>query len=213
MTVENNIIYAQQQMDDVIYLESMVEGVPVSFPDVEMILQNKRVSGLSEKNHIVVKNLQTAWDFILDTLDVPIDLPYIQQLDYFIGKDVIPDAGVLRMNDVEMGGTTWIPEIPQHDKVAQELADIQNSSDSKLDQAIFMLLYLMRAQLFPDGNKRVAQLAANQMLIKNGLGLIAIPVERREEFFKMLIDYYESNEDSVIQKFLYNYCVMLPKEN
>ena len=31
--------------------------------------------------------------------------------------------------------------------------------------------------MFKDGNKRVANLVANKEMIKNGLGIIAIPIE------------------------------------
>ncbi len=33
--------------------------------------------------------------------------------------------------------------------------------------------------MFLDGNKRVANLVANKEMIKNGLGIISVPVEKR----------------------------------
>ncbi|MCQ2749045.1 MAG: hypothetical protein MJ246_03405 [Clostridia bacterium] len=44
-----------------------------------------------------------------------------------------------------------------------------------------------------DGNKRVANLTANKEMIKNGLGIIAVPVEKIGEYTKMLVEFYESN--------------------
>ena len=47
--------------------------------------------------------------------------------------------------------------------------------------------------MFLDGNKRVANLAANKEMIKNGQGIISIPVDKIGEYFTKLINYYETN--------------------
>ena len=41
--------------------------------------------------------------------------------------------------------------------------------------------------MFVDGNKRVANLVANKEMIKNGQGIIAIPVEKISTYFGYLI--------------------------
>jgi len=46
------------------------------------------------------------------------------------------------------------------------------------------MLYMMRAQIFEDGNKRAAMMVANHILIKNGRGIIAVPEEHQAEFRK-----------------------------
>lgn len=58
-----------------------------------------------------------------------------------------------------------------------------------------------------DGNKRVANLVANKEMIKNGMGIISVPVEKIGEYFNKLIYYYESNDDKDIKTWLYNNCI------
>ena len=70
-----------------------------------------------------------------------------------------------------------------------------------------MMLYLMRAQLFMDGNKRVAQLAANQMLIQDGVGILNIPVDKQLHFFDLLIEFYETNHAEELKAFLKKYAI------
>ena len=56
------------------------------------------------------------------------------------------------------------------------------------------MCYLMRSQIFSDGNKRTAMLFANKIMIENGKGIISIPVEKDVEFGEKLIKYYETNK-------------------
>lgn len=65
----------------------------------------------------------------------------------------------------------------------------------------------MRSQMFYDGNKRVAMLFANKIMIENGCGIIEIPVERQTEFYTLLIEYYETNNNEKIKEYIYNYCI------
>lgn len=69
------------------------------------------------------------------------------------------------------------------------------------------MLYIMRKQMFLDGNKRTAMICANRVLIENGAGLINIDVEHIEEFKTKLIGYYETNQKEEIQDFLFEKCL------
>ena len=57
--------------------------------------------------------------------------------------------------------------------------------------------------MFLDGNKRVANLVANKEMIKNGQGIIAVPVEEIGSYFTKLITYYETGNNDELKKFLY----------
>ena len=61
--------------------------------------------------------------------------------------------------------------------------------------------------MFLDGNKRVANLVANKEMIKNGQGIIAVPVEKIGEYFTKLIDYYETGDNNNLKKWVYDNCI------
>lgn len=105
-----------------------------------------------------------------------------------------------------ISGTTWRPEFPDIEKLHRELMDI-TAMPNKTDQALTLMLWAMRNQIFKDGNKRVATIAANKVLIENGRGIIAVPVELDGTFKQMLVEYYESNDSEAIKKFLYDKCM------
>jgi prophage maintenance system killer protein len=80
------------------------------------------------------------------------------------------------------------------------------SEEESYNVAIELLLYVMKKQLFLDGNKRTAVIFANHYLVSKGMGLIVIPVELVPEFKIHLINYYE-NKNLDIKEFLYNKCL------
>lgn len=208
MDIETNILYAKRNIIDSIYSEAKLEGVGVTYPDTKEIFEGRTVAGLSVEDTIKVNNLKHAWQFTLENIDYPLDLRFIRQVNAEIGKGIVINEGNLRVMDVKIGGTSWRPDIPDEEQVKETIASVMdNTALSDTDKAIQIMLYVMRSQLFMDGNKRTAQLVANKILINAGAGIISIPVEKQREFITHLIDFYESNDSSRISAFVYDYCI------
>ena len=70
-----------------------------------------------------------------------------------------------------------------------------------------MMLYLVRKQMFLDGNKRTSMLAGNHVMISNGCGIISVPIELQPTFTELLIQFYESNDMTEIKQFLFENCI------
>lgn len=63
--------------------------------------------------------------------------------------------------------------------------------------------HICRGQWFSNGNKRTAALAANHVLIHEGVDVFALPPDRTDGVFRdLLIDYYESDDPSRIAAWL-----------
>ena len=58
-----------------------------------------------------------------------------------------------------------------------------------------------------DGNKPVAQLIANKVLVQNNIGIFQIPIEKLEQFKILLIEFYETADDTSIINFMKEFCV------
>jgi Fic family protein len=69
------------------------------------------------------------------------------------------------------------------------------------------MLYVMYAQLFWDGNKRTAALAANALMIQNGAGIISLATGDIVEFNKLLTAYYDTGQAADLKRFLYDLAV------
>ena len=107
---------------------------------------------------------------------------------------------------VGITGTSWRPKLPSECNYDNELAEIKKI-DNPLDRCITLFCWIQRSQMFKDGNKRVANLVANKEMIKNGQGIIAVPVEKIGEYFTVLIDFYETNDYKKIKQWIYDNCI------
>lgn len=208
MTQENNILYAKRNLVDSIYKEAKLEGIGVTFPDTHELIDGRSVAGLSVDDVVKVNNLKHAWQFILETIDYPMDLRYLRQINTEVGSGIVYEAGNLRSSSVEIGGTSWKPDIPDYDSCKDAVNRICGSDLCCTERSIDLMLYAMRSQMFMDGNKRTAQIAANQMMIQGGCGLISIPEDRQGHFLRLLVSFYETNTPNEIKQFVYDECII-----
>jgi hypothetical protein len=207
MTREQNIFVAKRNIVDYIYKSAQLEGLGVTYPDTEAIFNGVSAPGVKVTDIIAVNNLKHAWQFLLDTLEPPLDYAYACKLNQLVGGDsLIYNAGYIRTLPVSIGGTSWKPEQPVEDDIKSRLIELQ-AIENATERAIDIMLYCMRGQFFLDGNKRTAMLAANKEMIANGQGIISIPVELIPQFTPLLVDYYETGEPDTVKAFVYDNCI------
>ena len=95
-----------------------------------------------------------------------------------------------------------MPPLPIEFKVKEDIDAILSSGKEKIDIAIELILYVMKTQIYNDGNKRTAVIFANHYMIANALGLIIIPYDRVGEFKQKLVLYYEDKDLTSVKEFL-----------
>ena len=208
MTLEENIFVEKRNMVDSIWKSANLEGIAVTYPETEIIIDGMAVQNMYIKDINSVVNLKHAWNFLLENVEYPIDLGYLCKLHQYLGEaNVIPFPGVVRTSGVNMGGTSWkSEERPDKERIQDNIKEILETK-SPTERAMDIFLYLTRQQIFYDGNKRLATLAANQIMIQNGVGLLSVPIEKQKEFKDKLITYYETNQTEDLKKFLYDFCI------
>jgi hypothetical protein len=207
MTREDNIFVAKRNIVDYIWKSAKLEGLTVTYPDTDAIYNGMSVANVPVNDIIAVNNLKYAWQFALENLDYAIDYPYICHIHKLVGGDhLIRDAGFPRKIPVRIGGTSWTPDMPIESQIKEQIAEVLSIS-SPTERAIMLTLYLMRKQIFLDGNKRTSMLAGNQVMIAHGCGIISVPVEHHPTFRNMLIAFYESGDPDELCRFLYENCI------
>lgn len=206
LTVKDNIFVAKRNIIDYIWKSAKLEGLGVTFPDTEAIFNGMSVANVKVDDIIAVNNLKRAWRFVIETVEFPTDFNYICHLNGIVVSSLIDNAGFLRTVPVSIGGTSWKPDNPNEFIIKENLVDIFNI-ESPTERCITLMLYCMRSQMFLDGNKRTSMLVANHEMIRNGCGIISIPVELQPVFTKLLVEFYETNEMSVLKKFVYDNCI------
>lgn len=195
--VELNRALAYRNLVDSIYKQAVLEGVATTYSDTETIINGGEVSGMTADDISKVVNLKHSWEFILNkgVLQYPSNYALLCQINSLVEAGFSVTAGKLRSVPVTIGGSTYIPPLPIESRVREQLDDILAKEDYA-DMAVSALLFVMKKQLFLDGNKRTAVIFANHILISHSKGLIVIPAELVSEYKKLLIDYYEDKPDS-----------------
>lgn len=203
-----NLDFARANMKASIYDQAVLEGVATSFPQTEDIIENGKVSGMTASDVQKVLNLKHAWEFIMDkdVISCKTDYYVLCHIARLVNEGFYLDGGRIRGVPVTIGGTTYIPPLPIEQIVREELDGILHDSEDEVGTAIRLCLYCMKAQIFNDGNKRAAVLAANHYMISHGQGLLVIPESVVPEFKRLLVAYYEDRDNGEIKDFLREKC-------
>lgn len=203
-----NIDFARKHLVDTIYKQAVLEGIATTYADTETIIEGGKVNNMTANDILKVVNLKHAWEFILnkDVITSPTNYALLCEINKFIEEGFYYNAGRIRSTPVSIGGTNWKPEIPIESAIKDELNDIFKLNIDDIDKAIEILLYVMKKQIFIDGNKRTAVIFANHYLISKAKGLIVIPNEKVEDYKKLLILYYEGKDEKSIKNFLKEFC-------
>ena len=96
--------------------------------------------------------------------------------------------------------------VPRAFFAKEQIEKIIASDASPVDIAIELALYVMKTQVFNDGNKRTAIIFANHYLVAHGAGLMVVPESIVPEFKQLLVRYYEDIDVESIKDFLKNQC-------
>lgn len=206
LTLEENIFLAKRNLVDIIWKSANLEGVNVTFPETQMIIDGFSVADKTIQDLILILNLKKAWQYLLDTINQEVNLSLIQDFNRIIGRDLVYKSGFLRTADIKISGTDYKPKLPIDYEVNAHIKTLLNN-ENKQDVALDLMLYLMRSQLFFDANKRTAMLIANKILIENGLGVLAVAKKDMNEFFTHLVEFYETNHSSKIKQFFKENCI------
>lgn len=203
-----NIDFARANMKSNIYDQAILEGIATTYPDIETIIENGKVSDMKPTDIQKILNLKHAWEFILDqdVVSSPTNYYILCYIAKLVNEGFFIYGGSIRSVPVSISGTSYIPPLPIECDVKDKINEIISCDDDVIFKAINLCLYCMKAQIFLDGNKRTSIIFANHYLIQNGEGLLIIPNNKVSKFKKLLVSYYEGNDNSEIIEFMKNEC-------
>lgn len=203
-----NVDFVRANMKSIIYDQAVLEGVSTTFPDTEQIIDNGRVVGIAAEDVQKILNLKHAWEFILDkdVVQSPTNYYVCQYIARLVNEGFYREGGRIRGVPVKIGGTSYIPPLPLEHEVKERIDEIIGADASPLEVAIELALYVMKTQIFNDGNKRTAIIFANHYLVAHGAGLLVVPEDTVPLFKRLLVQYYEDTDVWAIKEFLKNQC-------
>ena len=206
LSLEENVFLAKRLIVDNIYSNARIEGCNVTFPQTQTILDGVNVPSVTLDDINCILNLRDARKYMIDNATNKLDLEFICKINSYVARNESIQWGTLRTGKVGISGTEYVPEIPKEEDVIKKVDEI-NNIENVTKRAIKYMLYGMRGQLFWDGNKRTSIIVANKILISNGKGVLTIKDKFLNEFNTLLTQFYDTNDDTKIEEFIYENCL------
>lgn len=189
---------------DLSWKSSQIEGNTYSLLETERLLKEKETAaGKTKEEAIMLLNHKDALDFIVQNPD------YLEHLTVARIEDIhsilIKELGVdrnIRNRRVGITGTNYRP-IENEFQIREALTqtcDLVNSRSNIFEKSLLVLVLLSYIQAFNDGNKRVARIVSNAILIANHYCPISFRTVDSVDYKKAMLLFYEQNNISAFKQ-------------
>lgn len=209
LSPEENRQLAHININLLVQTNALFEGIVVSLSQTQAIMRGLGVNGVSLDDSNTIVQIKRGWDYITQE-NAAISLQIEQNINLIVAKYDALIPGELRSGQgaVDIGDENdWVP--PMIDEQAEEkwLTDLMASDKSTTEKAMRLMYHDMRQQIFWDGNKRSATLAANKVMIDGGAGLINVPLTIWSEWNELIAVYDKNGEVRPLLDWTYAHAV------
>ena len=87
MTLKENIFVVKRNLVDYIWKSANLEGIAVTFPQTQTIVDGIAVQGMRIDDINTVVNLKNAWEFTIENIEYPLDFRFVSQVNKIIGNN------------------------------------------------------------------------------------------------------------------------------
>jgi Fic family protein len=209
--IDLSFFLAKKEKTEYIYNVVYLEGNPMTYPEVETLLEGITVGGHKISDELQVLNQNKSVEYLLSAVknnEFKLDKETFCKLNNFVSFEESLAWGQFRTGNIKIGGTEYIP--PK----AEELDKIFNYGIEKIKQiknpvirAFVFFGFGCRSQFFWDGNKRTSRLIANGILLSNGYFILNIKSRDKKIFNETMIDFYNTADYKKLVGFFTNYYI------
>lgn len=196
----------------------VLEGNPITFPQVQTLLDGVTVGGhrLSDQEQIL--NLAESTKRLLKLVrsgEFVLSKPVFIELNSIVARNESLEWGVFRGEgretnytpDValgEHGRHTPLPTLPGAPELNRVFADgvAALQACEPFERATAFFLFGALQQFFFDGNKRTSRLMMNGALMAHGMDAISIPAASARAFNEKMVRFYLSKDATEMMAFL-----------
>lgn len=199
---------AMREVPSLVYEAVNLEGIAITLPEVQTILDGVTVGGhkISDQNIVIYQANTWAHLFkLIDENTFEFSKSIALELHNIAGDEESFEWGVFRSGNVSIGGSEYEPPAPDTlDALWLETKSQINQIEDVYDQAIAAFLKMARVQFFWDVNKRMGRFMMNGILLNEGYPIINVPVRKQLEFNTLMLEFYSSNDMKKMNRFLRN---------
>ena len=176
---------------------SQIEGNTYSLIDTEILIRNNQeAKGHSKEEATMIINHKKTLDYIRDKENnfKKLNLRKIENIHSLI-VDNLGIAKGLRKRMVGITGTKYKPIDNQYQikEALEKIIKIINIFKDPFSKALVTLLMISYIQPFEDGNKRVARLLSNAILLSDNICPLSYRSVDKADYKKAMIIFYEQN--------------------
>jgi Fic family protein len=193
---------------DLCWKSSQIEGNTYSLPETESLLKEKKTAaGKTEEETIILLNHKDAIDFIVKDAAYfkNINIAKIKELNNILIKELTAETNI-RHRRLGTAGTNYRPfdNEFQVNEAMQQVCDLINQRDNVFEKALFALVLLSYIQAFTDGNKCVAHLMCNALMLAHKHCPVSFRTVNSVDYKKAMFLFYEQNNISAFKQIFIN---------
>ncbi len=197
---------AVRDIPSLVYDAVNLEGVAMTLPEVQTLLDGITVGGHKISDQNMALNQAAAWKYLFalvseDKFSFSKDVAL--SVHKIAGKEEALRCGSFRTGNVTISGSEYEP--PSAEQLNHVWSEIESEiavCNDVYDQAITAFLRMARAQFFWDVNKRMGRFMMNGILLSSGYPIINVPAKRQKEFNQLMLDFYTTAEMADMNGFL-----------
>lgn len=206
------LFLARKMLPEYVFDASKLEGNPITFPEVQTLIDGITVGGRKISDVQQVLNIRDAWQYVFTLVqsgEFSIDFVLMKNIadsvNARIAREEALEWGKFRTGNVGIAGTSTYKAPP-----CDELNSIWNhelhgfvfQGKTPVEIAIRLFLWMALNQFYWDGNKRTARLMASAYLLSQGIGVFNIHAKDIQEFNAKMVTFYDTKNGDVIAEFL-----------
>jgi Fic family protein len=189
---------------DLSWKSSQIEGNTYSLLETERLLKDRQTaSGKTKEEAVMLLNHKDAIDFIVENHDhyLTLNVTKIEDLHGILIKELGVDRNI-RIRRVGITGTNYTPLDNEFQirEALQQTCDLVNSRENVFEKALLALVLLSYIQAFTDGNKRIARITANALLMAGEHCPISFRTVDSVDYKKAMLLFYEQNNISAFKQ-------------
>jgi len=209
----------QKMLAQYVWDASVLEGNPITYPQVQTILDGITVGGHKLSDQDQVRNLAVSTKALLTLVKeraFKLDKQTFTFLHGIVAKEEALEWGHFRGEGDEQRYTPhvslgleddYVP--PETQPGAKNLNEIFGRGvtqlegvDSPFERGAAFFLFGALQQFFFDGNKRTSRMMMNGVFMCHGIDAVSVPAARAQEFNEKMVDFYVKRDATDMMAFL-----------
>ena len=117
MDKKTTVFLAKKLFTELVFNTAYIEGVNVTFPQTQTILDGGIVNQVPVSDIQTVLNLRDAWRYCINNFESTTNYDFLCKINEMVSRNESPAWGSLRTDKVGISGTEYMPEIPKEEEV------------------------------------------------------------------------------------------------